>query len=141
MMKKMIFYCISRRSNRKTSYKTSIKGDGDLIRVTPRILEGSHNYQISTKSKYAFHSFSNYFTKPMQAVVSLPEHEFINKDQDMVRRYDPNMKKNHPLEFFEITTVDNVTMEGWIVKQKTLIRKKNILSYFISIASQQDRPE
>ena len=115
-------------------YKTSIKGDGDLIRVTPRILEGSHNYQISTKSKYAFHSFSNYFTKPMQAVVSLPEHEFINKDQDMVRRYDPNMKKNHPLEFFEITTVDNVTMEGWIVKPKNFDKKKKypVLFYFYS---------
>ena len=115
-------------------YKTSIKGDGDLIRVTPRILEGSHNYQISTKSKYAFHSFSNYFTKPMQAVVSLPEHEFINKDQDMVRRYDPNMKKNHPLEFFEITTVDNVTMEGWIVKPKNFDKDKKypVLFYFYS---------
>ena len=115
-------------------YKTSIKGDGNLIRVTPKILEGSHNYQISTKSKYAFHSFSNYFTKPMQAVVSLPEHEFINKDQDMVRRYDPNMKKNHPLEFFEITTVDNVTMEGWIVKPKNFDKKKKypVLFYFYS---------
>ena len=115
-------------------YKTSIKGDGDLIRVTPRILEGSHNYQISTKSKYAFHSFSNYFTKPMQAVVSLPEHEFINKDQDMVRRYDPNMKKKHPLEFFEITTVDNVTMEGWIVKPKNFDKDKKypVLFYFYS---------
>tara|TARA_B100000609_G_scaffold26282_1_gene18408 strand:- start:1669 stop:3540 length:1872 start_codon:yes stop_codon:yes gene_type:complete len=115
-------------------YKTSIKGDGDLIRVTPRILEGSHNYQISTKSKYAFHSFSNYFTKPMQAVVSLPEHEFINKDQDMVRRYDPKMKKNHPLEFFEITTVDNVTMEGWIVKPKNFDKEKKypVLFYFYS---------
>ena len=115
-------------------YKTSIKGDGDLIRVTPKILEGSHNYQISTKSKYAFHSFSNYFTKPMQAVVSLPEHEFINKDQDMVRRYDPNMKKKHPLEFFEITTVDNVTMEGWIVKPKNCDKDKKypVLFYFYS---------
>ena len=115
-------------------YKTSIKGDGNLIRVTPKILEGSHNYQISTKSKYAFHSFSNYFTKPMQAVVSLPEHEFINKDQDMVRRYDPNMKKNHPLEFFEITTVDNVTMEGWIVKPKNFDKDKKypVLFYFYS---------
>ncbi len=115
-------------------YKTSIKGDGDLIRVTPKILEGSHNYQISTKSKYAFHSFSNYFTKPMQAVVSLPEHEFINKDQDMIRRYDPKMKKNHPLEFFEITTVDNVTMEGWIVKPKNFDKEKKypVLFYFYS---------
>ena len=115
-------------------YKTSIKGDGDLIRVTPKILEGSHNYQISTKSKYAFHSFSNYFTKPMQAVVSLPEHEFINKDQDMVRRYDPNMKKKHPLEFFEITTVDNVTMEGWMVKPKNFDKDKKypVLFYFYS---------
>ena len=48
-------------------------------RVTPFVLEGSHNYQISTKTNYAFHSFSNYFTRPMQAVVSLPEHKFINQ--------------------------------------------------------------
>ena len=115
-------------------YKTSAKGDGKLIRVTPDVLEGSHNYQISTKAKYAFHSFSNYFTRPMQAIVSLPNHKFINQNQNMIEKYDLEKKKDHPLEFFEITTVDDVTMEGWIVKPKNLDKNKKypVLFYFYS---------
>ena len=115
-------------------YKTSAKGDGKLIRVTPDVLEGSHNYQISTKAKYAFHSFSNYFTRPMQAIVSLPNHKFINENQNMIKKYDLEKKKDHPLEFFEITTVDDVTMEGWIVKPKNLDKNKKypVLFYFYS---------
>ena len=115
-------------------YKTSAKGDGKLTRVTPDILEGSHNYQISTKAKYAFHSFSNYFTRPMQAIVSLPNHKFINENQNMIEKYDLEKKNDHPLEFFEITTVDEVTMEGWIVKPKNLDENKKypVLFYFYS---------
>ena len=115
-------------------YKTSVKGDGKLIRVTPEILEGSHNYQISTKGKYAFHSFSNYFTRPMQAIVSLPNHRFINEEQNMIKKYEPEKKEDHPLEFFEITTIDDVTMEGWIVKPKNLDKNKkySVLFYFYS---------
>ena len=115
-------------------YKTSAKGKGNLKRITPEILEGSHNYQISTKAKYAFHSFSNYYTRPMQAVVSLPDHRFINEDQNMVNKFDKKKKSDHPLEFFQITTVDDVTMEGWIVKPKNMDKNKKypVLFYFYS---------
>ena len=115
-------------------YKTSAKGKGNLKRITPEILEGSHNYQISTKAKYTFHSFSNYFTRPMQAVVSLPDHKFINEDQNMVNKFDREKKNDHPLEFFQITTVDDVTMEGWIVKPKNMDKNKKypVLFYFYS---------
>ena len=115
-------------------YKTSAKGNGSLIRVTPNVLEGSHNYQISTKAKYAFHSFSNYFTRPMQAIITLPNHKFINDDQNMIKKFDASKKEDHPLEFFQITTVDDVTMEGWIVKPKNLNKNKKypVLFYFYS---------
>ena len=115
-------------------YKTSAKGNGSLIRVTPNVLEGSHNYQISTKAKYAFHSFSNYFTRPMQAIITLPNHKFINDDQNMIKKFDASKKEEHPLEFFQITTVDDVTMEGWIVKPKNLNKNKKypVLFYFYS---------
>ena len=115
-------------------YKTSAKGNGSLIRVTPNVLEGSHNYQISTKAKYAFHSFSNYFTRPMQAIITLPNHKCINDDQNMIKKFDASKKEDHPLEFFQITTVDDVTMEGWIVKPKNLNKNKKypVLFYFYS---------
>ena len=115
-------------------YKTSARGKGNLKRITPDILEGSHNYQISTQAKYAFHSFSNYYTRPMRAIVSLPDHKFINEDQNMINKFDKQKKNNHPLEFFQITTVDDVTMEGWIVKPKDLDKNKKypVLFYFYS---------
>tara|TARA_B100002051_G_scaffold147138_1_gene139276 strand:- start:186 stop:2402 length:2217 start_codon:yes stop_codon:yes gene_type:complete len=115
-------------------YKTLANGKGKSERVTPFVLEGSHNYQISTKTNYAFHSFSNYFTRPMQAVVSLPEHKFINQGSNMIKKYDSSKKQSHPLEFFEITTEDNITMEGWIVKPKKFdeTKKYPVLFYFYS---------
>ncbi|MDG2342135.1 MAG: DPP IV N-terminal domain-containing protein [Cytophagales bacterium] len=115
-------------------YKTSARGNGNLKRITPDILEGSHNYQISTQAKYAFHSFSNYYTRPMRAIVSLPDHKFINEDQNMINKFDKEKKNDHPLEFFQITTVDDVTMEGWIVKPKDLDKNKKypVLFYFYS---------
>ena len=132
--KEVYFIASPENPTERYLYKTSVKGNGKLQRVTPLNLEGSHNYQISTKAKYAFHSFSNYYTKPMQAVISLPSHDFIYKEQNMVSKFDARKKKDHPLEFFEITTVDNVTMEGWIVKPKNLdVNKKYpILFYFYS---------
>ena len=115
-------------------YKTNINGNGKLEKVTPDILEGSHNYQMSTKSNYAFHSFSNYFTKPMSALISLPKHKSINEEDDMINKYDPATKSSSNIEFFQISTIDDVTMEGWIVKPKNLDPNKKypVLFYFYS---------
>ena len=59
----------------------------------------------------------------------------------MIEKYDLEKKKDHPLEFFEITTVDDVTMEGWIVKPKNLDKNKKYPVYFIFIANLQDKRE
>ena len=131
----MVYFIASPKNpTERYLYKTLANGKGKPERVTPYILEGSHNYQISTKTNYAFHSFSNYFTRPMQAVVSLPEHKFINQGSNMIKKYDSSKKQSHPLEFFEITTEDNITMEGWIVKPKKFdeTKKYPVLFYFYS---------
>ena len=101
--------------------------------MTPKLLEGTHNYQISTKSRYAFHSFSNYYTRPMQGIVTLPDHDYINKDDDILSKFNPSLKDSNPLEFFQITTVDDVTMEGWIVKPDNMDPNKKYPSLFLSL--------
>ena len=55
--KEVYFIASPENPTERYLYKTSVKGNGKLQRVTPLNLEGSHNYQISTKAKYAFHSF------------------------------------------------------------------------------------
>ena len=120
-------------------YKISVDGEGILERVTPNTLEGNHEYQISTNAKYAFHSFSNYYTAPMDAIVSLPDHKFLNEEENMFSKFYPFSKKFHPLEFFEITTEDDITMEGWLVKPKNLDPNKKypVLFYFYSEPARQ----
>ena len=63
----------------------------------------------------------------MQGIVTLPDHDYINKDDDMLSKFNPSLKDSNPLEFFQITTVDDVTMEGWIVKPDNMDPNKNIL--------------
>ena len=120
-------------------YKISVDGEGTLERVTPSTLEGNHEYQISTNAKYAFHSFSNYYTAPMDAIVSLPDHKFLSEEENMFNKFYPFSKKFHPLEFFEITTEDDITMEGWLVKPKNLDPNKKypVLFYFYSEPARQ----
>jgi dipeptidyl-peptidase-4 len=120
-------------------FKTSIDGEGNLKRVTPSTLEGFNEYQLSTNAKYAFHSFSNYYTMPMEAIVSLPDHKFVNEDQNMFKKFYPFNKKFHPLEFFEITTKDSVTMQGWLIKPKNIdpYKKYPALFHFYSEPARQ----
>ena len=109
-------------------------GIGKVKKITPEILDGVHNYSISTNAKYALHSFSNYYTPPMRAVISLPKHNYVNSEEDILKKFDPEMKIHQPMEFFKVTTVDNITIEGWIVKPKDMVAKKKypVLFYFYS---------
>jgi dipeptidyl-peptidase-4 len=134
--KSKLLYFIASPNNatQRYLYKVSLDGKGKLEMVTPNELEGSHNYQISPKANFAFHNFSNYYTKPMSQLIQLPSHNVINKGESISEKFDPSLKDNHPLNFFQITTVDNVTMDGWIVKPKNMDPNKKypILFYFYS---------
>ena len=64
----------------------------------------------------------------MRAVISLPKHNYVNPEEDILKKFDPEMKMHQPIEFFKVTTVDDTTIEGWIVKPKDMVAKKEISS-------------
>ena len=115
-------------------YKTEINGNGKLEKITPEILKGSNSYQISPNGNYAFHRFSNYFTKPMNQLINLTNHESMDNEKSISEKFDTKLKSNSSLSFFQITTIDDVTMDGWIVKPNNMDPKKKypILFYFYS---------
>ncbi|MBT3794579.1 MAG: S9 family peptidase, partial [Flavobacteriaceae bacterium] len=69
--KSKLLYFIASPNNatQRYLYKVRLDGKGKLEMVTPNELEGSHNYQISPKANFAFHKFSNYYTKPMSQLI------------------------------------------------------------------------
>jgi dipeptidyl-peptidase-4 len=92
-------------------YKVGLKGNGKAVKVTPNELAGRHQYDISPNGKLAIHSFSNSSTFPVSDVVALADHKRISGGENGKQ----NQLKNKP-EFFQVTTVDGITMDGWMVK-------------------------
>lgn len=105
-------------ATQKYLYRTKLDGTGEAEKVSPAIEEGTHDYQISPNGKYAYHSFSNYYTVPATEWVSLPDHQALNPKDDISKKIDPEKKKNSNVEFFRVTTEDGVEMDGWMAKPK-----------------------
>ncbi|RFS13996.1 DPP IV N-terminal domain-containing protein [Emticicia sp. C21] len=126
-------------ATQRALYRTKLDGTGEAERVSPAIEEGSHDYQISPNGKFAYHSFSNYYTPPATEWVSLPNHQPLNEKDDISKKIDPAKKKNSNVEFFKVTTEDGVEMDGWIAKPKNFdpSKKYPIVFYVYSEPASQ----
>lgn len=95
-------------------YKVSLDGKGTLERVSPVVEQGTHEYEISPTAEYALHSFSNHYYQPHSEMVYLPSH----KDAENSRIAHDLMTSRFAVrqEFFQVTTADGVTMDGWMAR-------------------------
>ncbi len=98
-------------------YRSALDGSGKVERVTPINQKGSHRYQISSDSKWAFHTYSSFDTPPIIELVSLPGHKTVRilADNSELRAKLSKLKKN-PTEFFRIDIGHGVLLDGWCMK-------------------------
>lgn len=90
-------------------YKTALNGKGKLIKVSPANEIGTHNYRLSPDAKYAEHRFSNHKNQKISEWVNL-------STQKTIKETDRNMTASGNVEMIQITTADNVTLDGWMIK-------------------------
>ncbi|MEO6639195.1 MAG: prolyl oligopeptidase family serine peptidase, partial [Ginsengibacter sp.] len=95
-------------------YRVKMDGKGKMELLSPAELKGTHDYNISPGAKFALHSFSSYKTFPAREWISLPEHKALSPAKSIAN----NMKvdENSNIEYFKVTTEDNITVDGWMVK-------------------------
>ncbi len=95
-------------------YRTTLDGKGKLELVSPESLSGTHGYDISPGAHLALHTFTNRNTDMAYEWISLPYHKPLSEEQSIENTMKTKDRKD--IEFFTITTDDNVTMDGWISK-------------------------
>ena len=95
-------------------YRVRTDGTGQAERVSPAGQSGIHQYRISPDGQFASHSFSNHYTKRATEWVTLPAHRPLDEKTAIPAVISPPEKDR--VEFFQITTADGVTMDGWMVK-------------------------
>ena len=112
------FYASPSNATQKFLYKTKLDGKGILQRVSPAGEEGTHKYEISPNGKFAKHSFSNYYMDELDEWVTLPTHKPLRAEEDISKKIKAEDRKQSNMSFFQVTTEDGVTMDGWVIKPK-----------------------
>lgn len=102
----------------KYLYTMKMTGKGQATRLSPKELEGTHDYTISPNGKWAFHTFSNTETRPVGELISLPDHKPLVAGNSIATRLSQAREENN-VEFFTVTTSDGVNMDGWMVKPES----------------------
>lgn len=96
-------------------YRTKLNGKGTAQLISPASLKGNHRYSFSSNGKYAYHTFSNHYTKRANEFISVADHKPLSDKEGIANRLE-SLQVEPTTEFFKITTSDNVEMDGWMVK-------------------------
>ncbi|MFD1770085.1 S9 family peptidase [Sphingobacterium suaedae] len=107
------FYASPSNATQKYLYKIDLKG-GRSTRVTPASFAGTNTYDISPNGRVAIFKHNSTIAQYDDAIVSLPNHEELVPFARQ-KNADPSDAKT---EFFQVTTVDGITLDGWMVKPK-----------------------
>jgi dipeptidyl-peptidase-4 len=101
-------------------YKVSLKEESALELVSPADQKGTHEYSVSPHALFALHSFSNANDPGFSEWVNMANSESLRKNSATSSRD----KTAPPVEMFQVTTADNVTMDGWMIKPKNFDSSK-----------------
>ncbi len=112
------FYASPDNATQKYLYRTKLSGEGTAERISPANQKGAHTYDISPNGNYAQHSFTNYYTRRLSEWVTMPDHKPLTEQESIAAKIKDTPSADNNVEFFQVTTVDGVTMDGWMAKPK-----------------------
>lgn len=118
--KAIYFLASPDNATEKYLYKVNLDGSGKAERLSPANTQGTYGYTFAPSGRFAQQRFSNVNTRPQSDWVTLPDCKPIKAKPDA-----PKTEASSPkVEFFQVTTVDGVTMDGWMVKPKNFDPQK-----------------
>lgn len=124
--KNNLFYYMASPDNatQKYLYKTKLSGGGKAEMVTPSILPGTHNYEISPNGLFARHSYGSATVPTITEWMKLTTLNPFTMEGSITNQLGRIRAQKNPVEFFKVTTEDGVTMDGWMKKPDNFDRTK-----------------
>jgi len=109
------FYASPGNATQRYLFRVDMNGS-NVRRITPNDLTGTNTYRISSDGQFALHSWSNFNTPPVTNLVRLSSHETVREltDNRALRDKLATLDLGHS-ELFQITTTNNVTLDGWAI--------------------------
>ena len=98
-------------------FRSPLSGEGSSERLSPLDQPGTHAYQLSPGSNWAFHTYQTFEMPPIIFLVELPEHKLVRvlEDNDEIREKIEDLD-SQPAEFFRVGIEDGVELDAWAIK-------------------------
>ncbi|MEX0619298.1 MAG: S9 family peptidase [Pseudohongiellaceae bacterium] len=98
-------------------YRVRLDGSGEMTRLTPDRFSGTNSYQISPDAAWAVHEHSRFGHPPQTRLVSLPDHDSrrVLVGNNALREQIESLATGDA-GFFEVTTRDCLTLDGYLMK-------------------------
>jgi dipeptidyl-peptidase-4 len=97
-------------------YRSKLDGSGTPQKMSPNEQVGTHSYNISPNTKFAYHQYSNVYQPTVSEMITLPDHRGLN-DRELVREaMSRTDSSSMNFSFFKVKTADGVEMDAWMVK-------------------------
>jgi dipeptidyl-peptidase 4 len=113
----LYFLASPENATQKYLYRIRLDGKGKPERITPTNQPGTHNYNVSPNGKFAQHTFSNSFTRPVSETIALPKHTAVNQNESIASKL-ASQQGEKTTEFFKVRIEGGVELDGWMVKPK-----------------------
>lgn len=116
--KKNTFYFIASPNNatQKYLYKTSLDGKGKLELVTPSILPGTHDYDISPNGIFASHLYQSANIRPIMEWMRLDTGNPFTMEGSLTNQLGRIEPPKNKVEFFKVKAEDGTELDGWMKK-------------------------
>lgn len=111
-------------ATQKYLYKTKLDGKGKLEMVTPSVLPGTHNYDISPNGLFALHRYSSATVRPVSEWMNFKTNNPLSMGGSITNQIGSQPAIKNKVEFFKVTTEDGVTLDGWMKKPDNFDRTK-----------------
>ncbi|EDM36837.1 Dipeptidyl aminopeptidase [Pedobacter sp. BAL39] len=116
--KNNLLYFTASPSNatQKYLYRTKLSGGGKPEMVTPSILTGTHNYEISPTGSFARHTYTTASVPPMTEWMNLNTLTPLTMEGSITNQLGRFKPSKNKVEFFKVTTEDGIVLDGWMKK-------------------------
>ena len=103
-------------ATQKYLFKTKLDGKGKLEQVTPSILPGTHNYDISPNASFARHTYNSSVVRPINEWINFTTGSPFTIDGSITMQLSKQEAPKNKVEFFKVTTEDGIELDGWMKK-------------------------
>lgn len=113
----LYYYASPDNATQQYLYRTPLDGKGKAERMSPTSEPGTHTCDVSPDGLYGLHSFSSHLSPSVSEFMSMDPYRVIRKGRGpAISKSQLAFELRNPTTFFKVTTRDQVTLDGWMIR-------------------------